>query len=230
MDNAAICRELGIEKTLVTCDNDYIASAKTTLRNGGDDMVILISAESCTGKTLMAQKLLEKYYIPYLSVDLIKMGLYRADNNCGFHPEDSNEAIEMHLWPILKGIIKTTIENGQSLIIEGCYISPHRLKEFDKEYSDNIIPVFMGFSKKYIEDNFISNILKHKGIIERRDETSDRTIQWFIEAHDKLKSECSKNSVRYFEIDNDYTSEVSEIYKWIDLEIKNYPVNLPFLP
>ena len=73
-------------------------------------MVILIGAESCTGKTLMAQNLLEKYHIPYLSVDHIKMGLFRAEINCGFTPTDSHEHIESVLWPILKGIIDTTID------------------------------------------------------------------------------------------------------------------------
>ena len=85
-------------------------------------MVILIGAESLTGKTLMTQKLLETYKIPYLSVDHLKMGLYRANENCGFKPDDSNDVIERYLWPILKGIVETNIENNQSIIIEGCYI------------------------------------------------------------------------------------------------------------
>ena len=29
------CRELGIDKALITCDNDNISSAKTALKNGG---------------------------------------------------------------------------------------------------------------------------------------------------------------------------------------------------
>lgn len=41
-------------------------------------MVILIGGESHTGKTLMAQKLLEKYHFPYTSLDHIKMGLIRG--------------------------------------------------------------------------------------------------------------------------------------------------------
>ena len=43
-------------------------------------MVILISGSSHTGKTLLAQKLLEKYKFPYLSVDHLKMGLIRSKN------------------------------------------------------------------------------------------------------------------------------------------------------
>ena len=41
-------------------------------------MIILITGASHTGKTVLAQKLLEKYKYPYLSIDHLKMGLIRS--------------------------------------------------------------------------------------------------------------------------------------------------------
>ena len=41
-------------------------------------MVILITGASHTGKTLLAQRMLEKYKYPYLSIDHLKMGLIRS--------------------------------------------------------------------------------------------------------------------------------------------------------
>jgi len=181
-------------------------------------MVILIGAESCTGKTLMAQKLLEQYKIPYLSTDLIKMGLYRANANCDFSPDDSNEVIEECLWPILKAIIEVTIENGQNIIIEGCYIFPKRLREFREEYKKHIIPVFFGFSSKYIEKNYSSGIINYNSVIERRDE-EDRPQNWFIQANSTWKQMCADNFLKYFEIDGDYLTEIAKIHNWIDGEI-----------
>ena len=43
-------------------------------------MIILITGASHTGKTLLAQRLLEKYHSPYLSIDHLKMGLIRSGN------------------------------------------------------------------------------------------------------------------------------------------------------
>lgn len=43
-------------------------------------MIILITGASHTGKTVFAQKLLEKYKYPYLSIDHLKMGLIRSGN------------------------------------------------------------------------------------------------------------------------------------------------------
>ena len=43
-------------------------------------MIVLIAGASHTGKTLLAQRLLEKYKYPYLSIDHLKMGLIRSGN------------------------------------------------------------------------------------------------------------------------------------------------------
>lgn len=183
-------------------------------------MVIIIGAESMTGKTLMAQKLLETYKIPYMSIDHLKMGLYRANINCGFRPDDSNEIIEKHLWLILKGIIETNIENNQNIIIEGCYIFPNRINEFSNEYKKHIIPVFMGFSKLYLENNFNSGVLEYKSVIELRGYDDERPLEYFVEAHMKFKTMCIESDINYFEINNDYEHETAKIYQWINLEIE----------
>ncbi|MGG6310123.1 2-phosphoglycerate kinase [Paenibacillus macerans] len=179
-------------------------------------MIILISGNGCTGKTLMAQKLLEKYKISYLSIDHLKMGLYRGDNNCGFTPLDSSEAIGERLWPILKGIIMTNIENNQSLIIEGCYIMPHHVKDFEKSYSDNIISVFLGFSTKYIVDNFVSKIITHRNAIETRLYSEDRTLEEYELEHDEIRRSCLRYGVDYFEINEDYEQEINKVYDFIE--------------
>ena len=83
-------------------------------------MVILIAGASHTGKTLFAQKLLEKYKYPYLSIDHLKMGLIRSGQT-NLTVED-DEQLTKYLWSIVVEMIKTAIENKQNLIVEGCYI------------------------------------------------------------------------------------------------------------
>jgi adenylate kinase family enzyme len=78
-------------------------------------MVIIITGASHVGKTLLAQKMLERYKFPYLSIDHLKMGLIRSGNT-DFTPEDDDELTE-YLWPIIREIIKTAIENEQNLIV-----------------------------------------------------------------------------------------------------------------
>ena len=124
-------------------------------------MVILISGISCTGKTLMAQNLLEKYKIPYFSIDHLKMGLFRGDINCSFTTTDNNEVIGKKLWPIIKGIIMTNIENNQNIIIEGCYLLPNFVKDFEidrNNYYSSISNITF-YHRHFKSNNLTNNIL-----------------------------------------------------------------------
>lgn len=59
-------------------------------------MIILITGASHTGKTLLAQKLMERYRYPVLSIDLLKMGLIRSGQT-QLTPED-DELLTPYLW------------------------------------------------------------------------------------------------------------------------------------
>lgn len=166
-------------------------------------MVILIGGISCTGKTLLAQNLLELYKVPYLSIDHLKMGLFRGQNNCDFTPEDDNQYIGKKLWPILEGIIKTNIENNQNIIIEGCYLLPYLVDSLDAKYLKQVISIYIGFSKFYIENNFLSKIIGFNSVIENRGE-EERPMEQFIKEHEELRMLCHKYSANYFEISDSY--------------------------
>ena len=99
-------------------------------------MVILIAGASHSGKTLLAQGLLEKYQYPYLSIDHLKMGLIRSGNT-DLTPMDDDKLTD-YLWPIVREMVKTAIENKQNLIVEGCYIPFDWQKDFLPEYSREI--------------------------------------------------------------------------------------------
>ena len=128
-------------------------------------MVILITGASHTGKTLLAQRMLEKYNYPYLSIDHLKMGLIRSGNT-ELTPED-DEALTDYLWPIVREIIKTVIENRQNLIIEGCYIPCNWRKDFSKQYLKSIQFICLAMTDDYINAN-IDEIKKHSSDIEIR--------------------------------------------------------------
>ena len=147
-----------------------------------EKMIILITGASHTGKTLLAQKMLEKYKYPYLSIDHLKMGLIRSGNTV-LTPEDDDDLTE-YLWPIVKEIIKTAIENRQNLIVEGCYVPLSWRKDFDEGYLPSIRFICLAMSEKYIEDHF-SEIIGHASAIESRLSDADCTM-------DSLKTDNRK--------------------------------------
>ena len=111
-------------------------------------MIILITGASHTGKTLLAQKMLEKHNYPYLSIDHLKMGLIRSGNT-SLTPEDDDLLTE-YLWPIVREMIKTAIENDQNMIVEGCYVPASWRKDFDDQYLKEIRFICLAMTERYI--------------------------------------------------------------------------------
>ena len=129
-------------------------------------MIILITGASHTGKTALAQTLLEKYKYPYLSIDHLKMGLIRS-RNTSLTPISKDKDLTEYLWPIVCEMIKTAIENKQNLIVEGCYIPFDWAKYFKSEYLDSIKYYCLVMSENYIRNHF-DDIIKYANVIERR--------------------------------------------------------------
>lgn len=137
-------------------------------------MIILITGASHTGKTVLAQRLLEKMKIPYLSIDHLKMGLIRSGRTA-LTPED-DDALTDELWPIVREIIKTAIENRQDLIVEGCYVPFGWRRDFDEPYLSSIRFICLAVTDAYVDAHFDA-ILSHASDVEARLDDSDCTAE-----------------------------------------------------
>ncbi|GAA0092919.1 adenylate kinase [Paraclostridium bifermentans] len=168
-------------------------------------MIVLIAGSSHSGKTLLSQKLLDKYKFPYISIDHLKMGLIRSGNT-DLTPEDDDKLAD-YLWPIVREIVKTAIENKQNLIIEGCYIPFNWKDSFDKDYAKQIKYICLIMTKKYIEDNF-SDIKNYANIIEKRLDDSSCIKEELIKDNELNLNMCKKYNCDYVLIDNNYKFEV----------------------
>ena len=168
-------------------------------------MVILITGASHTGKTVLAQRMLEKYQYPYLSVDHLKMGLIRSGNT-KLTPKDDDKLTE-YLWPIVREMVKTAIENQQNLIVEGCYIPYEWRKDFDASYLTNIKFICLSMSENYISSHF-DEIIYHGNAIEKRIDDSYCTKEWLTQENDKIINGFVQAGEQVVIIDDDYESEI----------------------
>ncbi len=175
-------------------------------------MIILITGASHTGKTNLAQKLLHKKQFPYLSIDHLKMGLIRSGQTT-LSPCDEDDKLTQYLWPIVREIIKTAIENKQNLIIEGCYIPFDWKKDFCKRYLNEIRYICLILSQNYINTNF-DNIKNFANIIENRI-ASDCTKEMLLKDNYYYLDNCIKNKCNYYLIENNYNSQINHILRSI---------------
>lgn len=169
-------------------------------------MIILITGASHTGKTALAQRLLEKYKYPYLSIDHLKMGLIRSGNTA-LTPESEDGALTEYLWPILREMIKTAVENNQNLIIEGCYIPLDWAKDMEQEYLDAIRCYCLVMSDRYIETHF-EDIKKYACVIEERLDDEYCTPETVRRDNARMLEQCVRHGMEYILIDEEYRVDI----------------------
>ena len=168
-------------------------------------MIILISGNTHTGKTALAQRVLEKDKYPYLSIDHLKMGLIRSGQT-DLTPED-DDLLTPYLWPILREMIKTAIENGQNMVVEGCYIPFDWAESFTPEYLESIRYFCLVMSEDYIRRRF-DDILRYESVIEQRMADPDLTPENLIAANNAYLEGCRAHSLPAILIDGDYTVDI----------------------
>ena len=168
-------------------------------------MVILIGGSSHVGKTLLAQKLLEKLKIPYLSLDHLKMMFIRGKLT-DLTVEDDYE-MRYFLWPYAAELIKTAIENNQSMIVEGCYIPSEWRESFGESYLKDIKCFFITMSEDYLKKN-IDKVKDYGSVIERRLE-DEVDLERLINCSNEFKKEALEYDIPVIEISDRY--DINEI-------------------
>ena len=166
-------------------------------------MIILIGGASHTGKTAYAQKLLERYQYPYVSIDHLKMGLIRSGQT-ELTPMDDDK-LTSYLWPIVCEMVKTAIENKQNLIVEGCYVPVDFENSFEKEYLENIKYYFLVMSEGYIRAHF-DDIKGYGSVIENR-VADDYTMEEALRDNRELLERLVAKGLEYILIDGEYSVE-----------------------
>ncbi len=171
-------------------------------------MIILITGASHTGKTLLAQRMLEKYKFPYLSIDHLKMGLIRSGNT-DLTPED-DDALTEYLWKIVREMIKTAIENDQNLIVEGCYVPFDWRRDLDERYLPLIRYICLAMSDNYIDVHF-NEIKSHGSDIEKRLDDTYCTINNLKADNRKYIEGCGESGEYVTLIEDDYEKTIKAL-------------------
>lgn len=171
-------------------------------------MIILITGASHTGKTLLAQRLLERYKYPYLSIDHLKMGLIRSGNTSLTVQDD--DKLTDYLWNIVREMIKTAVENRQSLIVEGCYIPFDWRNDFADDYLSSIRFICLAMTDDYIDGHF-DEIITHESDMESRLYPSDVTADGLKEDNRKIIEGFSRAGEEVVLIDSDYEQTIAKI-------------------
>ena len=170
-------------------------------------MIILIAGASHSGKTAFAQRLLERYGYQYLSIDHLKMGLIRSGQT-PLTPDDDDALVD-YLWPIVREMVETAIENGQHLIVEGCYIPFDWARDFEPRYLAHIRYRCIVLTERYIRAHF-DDVLRYANVIERRVDDSSCTMGRVIDDNALTLAQARAHGVDILLVDDDYDVDLDE--------------------
>ena len=174
-------------------------------------MIILITGASHTGKTFLAQRMLEKFKYPAFSIDHLKMGLIRSGNT-SLTPLDDN-ALTEYLWPIVREIIKTAIENRQNLIVEGCYVPFDWRKDFPDEYLTEIRFICLAMTRDYINKHY-GDIVGNSSTIESRLDDSECTVSSLKEDNRRFREGFLQVGEQVTLIDDNFETTIEALLNY----------------
>ena len=169
-------------------------------------MIILITGASHTGKTALSQRLLEKYHYPYLSIDHLKMGLIRSGQT-ELTPMSKDSLLTEYLWPIVREMVKTAIENKQNLVVEGCYIPFDWANDFEAEYLEHIQYYCLVMSEKHIRNHF-DDIKAYASVVENRIDDEYCTMDMLLRDNAEILEKCQEHGANYILIDEAYQVDI----------------------
>lgn len=171
-------------------------------------MIFFIAGASHAGKTALAQKLMERTNYPYLSIDHLKMGLIRAGYTA-LTPESPDAELTGYLWPVVREIAKTAIENGQNLIIEGCYIPFDWKDHFEDVYLPHIRYRCLILTDRYIEQHY-PDIKAYANVIENRMDDINCSQELLLQENREALRLCQLHGAEYFLIDESYPNNLAD--------------------
>ncbi len=168
-------------------------------------MIYLLAGGTHTGKTHFALDLVRRHPMLSLSIDHLKMGLIRSGQTDLTPAQD--ETLTAYLWPVVREMVKTAVENGQDLLVEGCYIPFDWKDSFSDGYLLYIQYCCLIFSETYIKTHMV-DIRRFANAAERRQD--DRVSQEELLAENAAAlAQCRRHGCRYLLIDKTYPAVLS---------------------
>ena len=192
-------------------------------------MVLFVFGPSHVGKTFFASRLTNHCGISSLSIDLLKMGLIRS-GIVSLTPEDDDALVDV-LWPIVREMVQTALENNQNLIVEGDYLPTDWRISFSKEA--DVMAIGLAMTEAHLRDHY-DEIIQHRHAIEIRHHEAP-TFEELVQAHTHTRTQCMSGYSQLVLIDGDYQYAINRALEFAihlfekDHKYMNLPQEMPTL-
>lgn len=182
-------------------------------------MLYVLGGAPRAGKSIIAGKFLEKAGIPYFSLDILMMGFAKGLPEYGLDPDDDELRVAEQLWPVVKAMATTLVEDGIAYLIEGVQLDPRHVSELVARFPASIRTCFLGFAEADPLAKF-HQIRRFGGgsddwTLGYDDQTLFEEVERFIELSTRLRAGCRKYGLTYFEVSTDLRETVDAVVQYL---------------
>jgi hypothetical protein len=181
-------------------------------------MLLFIGGAARTGKGILVRRLLSEMQMPYLSLDVLKMGLARGVPEYDIDPDAGGIAVGERLWPLVREMSASLLRDGVDYAIEG-ELLPKHVSILQQAYPSQIKACFLGYAT-ITPAQKLHNIRTHAGY--PNDWSSDYSdaelltvIISMIAFSRYLMDECSIYNLRYFDTSHHFTQTLDQVVAFV---------------
>lgn len=181
-------------------------------------MLFFIGGAARCGKGILARRLLAEMHLPYLSLDVLKMGLTRGISEYTIDPDAGAMQVAARLWPLVLEMSVSLLHDQVDYVFEG-EILPIDVAMLRRNYPTQIRACFLGYSN-IAPDQKVHEIRAHAGYPndwpqDYSDVALAVIVQREIEFSKFLQAECARYHMPYFDVSHEFLAGLDAVVDYM---------------
>ena len=184
-------------------------------------MLYLIGGPGRSGKTTLALRLLRDHGIAYFSLDYLMMGLCRGLPESGVDPNRPEAEVAPLLWPVVRGMLRAMVENGEEYCLEGFVLTAEHIAEARGLFPGMIRGCCLGYctaepAEKLAQER--SHPTTNPWPADRPEGDALEEFAVLRDASIRLRESCAEYDVRFFDTGSGFEQVIAGAARYLAAE------------
>jgi hypothetical protein len=181
-------------------------------------VLIFIGGAARAGKGMLVRRLLAELRLPYLNLDVLKMGIARGIPEYRLDPNAGAPAVAERLWPLVREMSASLLVDRIDYVIEG-ELLPRQVAALWNAHPGRIKACFVGYAT-IAPERKLAQIRAHGGLPNdwpnEYDDTALLTIiRREIAFSQLVRAECARHNIRYFDSSDDFLGTLDTVVAYV---------------
>ena len=184
-------------------------------------MLLFIGGAARTGKGMLVRRLLVEMQMPFLSIDVLKMGLARGMPEYGLDPDAGCIIVAEKLWPLVREMSINLLGEGVDYALEG-ELLPQHVDALRHNHPSQIKACILGYAT-ITPTQKLHDIRTYSGHPNDwpstyADSALLNIITREIAFSQYLMDACARYSMRYFDMSHDFLQTLDQVVAYVQAE------------